>query len=273
MRRVDDTALLRAPQLARGPARRDPGTRVPHPGRHARGPRASHADRHRPAHHGGDLPTGRRGGSRRGRPPAGDPPRLLAAPHGFPRPDHDRLGHVHALPRGRRQLAGPPRIQAHPLPERARVEPESRRDGRPPRGPRARHRSRSGGFPYLWPGFGQGDRRAAGIRSGRDGPRVRARDVHVSRHRPGGGRDGEGRGRAQLPPGEARDDGLVRRPAQGDAMVVVLLEDGHPGRRVKSDRREGQSAPRSGGLGVCRIVRELLARPLPERLQPQETLS
>ena len=89
-----------------------------------------------------DLPADRGGGARRDRPAADDPPRLLAPPHGLPRPDHDRLGHVHPLLHGRRHVARPPRLPADAVPQRPRLQPEPRRGGgaarrgRPSRGAR-----------------------------------------------------------------------------------------------------------------------------------------
>src|SRR6266498_1561258 len=61
--------------------------------------------------------------------PAADSARLFPASHGLSRPDHDRVGHVHALPDRRGHVAGASRLQAHALPERARIEPELRRGG------------------------------------------------------------------------------------------------------------------------------------------------
>ena len=66
-------------------------------------------------------------------------------------------------------------------------------------------------FYLIGRGLSARDRRDPGVGAGRHGARLRARDVHLPRHRAGGGRHGEGRRRAQLPAGEARVDGLVGR--------------------------------------------------------------
>src|SRR5438874_820920 len=78
------------------------------------------------------LPPGRRGGPRRDRPAADDPPRLRPAPHGLPRADLDRLGHVLPLLQGRWDIARPSRVQANALLQRPWIEPEPRGDGGTP---------------------------------------------------------------------------------------------------------------------------------------------
>ena len=148
--------------MARGALRGRAGSRLPDPGRDARGSRAASADRHRPSDHVRDLPAGGRGGRGRRRPPAGDPARLLAAPHGLPGRDHDRLGHVHALPRRRGQLARAPRVSPDALPERPRVEPEPRGDGGAARRRRAPGGAGRGCVLSLGPGVGEADRRRCG---------------------------------------------------------------------------------------------------------------
>ncbi len=229
--------------MARGPARCRRGPRRRDPGRHARGPRPPPADRHGPADHLRDLPPRRGGGGRRRRPAPGDPPRLRPAPHGLPRSDHDRLGHVHEVLHRRRHVAGPSRVPPDAVPERARFEPEPRRDGRPADDGRT---SRGPGGRVVLPVVAGGDgrdRRGPGLRTRRPGPRLRAGDVPLPRDRSGCRRHVEGGRRAELPGDRTRLDGLVRRLAEVHAVVVVVQPHGRPrvGRRWRRRRRASRS--------------------------------
>src|SRR5581483_9446154 len=252
-RHVDDAPPLRAADLAGGPARRLGGPRLPDPRRDARGPRAAPADRHRPADHRGDLPAHGRDRTRRRAAPPADPARVLAAPHGLPRHDHDRLGHVHALLHGRRPLARAPRLPAAAVPERPRLEPELRGGGGAARRRRVPGGARRGGVLPLRPPLARADRGAARLRPRRDGARLRARDVDLPRDRPVRRGHVQGGRRTGVSGRRAREDGLGGRAPEADAVVVGVLADGRAGRRHEGDGREGQRAARARGRGGRRV--------------------
>ena len=190
------------------------------------------------------MPGRRRASARRDRAPAAHRARLLAAPHGLPGDGLDRLGHLLPLLHRRRPVAGAPRLRARAHGQRSRLEPEPGGD----RGPAGHGRGAVvARRRLLLPGLGAQrarDRGGQGLRPGRDGPRLRARDLAVPAPAPGGGGHVQGGGRARLSRDGARLDGLVRRALEAHAVVVLLLRVGRPGRREQGNRREGRGPVR-----------------------------
>ena len=231
---VGQPASLRAPELAGGAPRGLRGARLSHPGRDARRPRAAPADRHGRSDHLGDLPAYGRGGGGRDRAPADHQPRLLAPPHGLPGTDHDRLGDVHALLQGRRQLARAARLPAHALPQRPRLQPAVRGRRSAPRLRGAPEGARRVGLLPLRQASARAHRGDSGLGRGRDGARLRARDLHLPGGRSGRSGHGEGARRARLPRGRVLVHGVVRRADARDALVVGLL--GHRRSRATPPR-------------------------------------
>ena len=57
-----------------------------------------------------------------------------------------------------------------------------------------------------------------------------------------------------------------------DALVVGLLRHRHPGRRLQGTAEKGEAFLAAAVEECLGFVRDLLAKPLPERREPRETL-
>src|SRR5439155_948701 len=153
-------------------------------------------------------------------PPSRPARRLRPAPHGLPRPDLDRLGHVLPLLQGRWDIARPSRVQANALLQRPWIEPEPRGDGGTPGDDRPPERPGCGG---VLSGVEEGDRGGGGdprILLRWHGPRRRARDFDLPRHRSRRRGHGQGRGRTELPGRRQRSPRMVGRRTPAVHAVV-----------------------------------------------------
>src|SRR5205823_4012618 len=164
------------------------------------------------------------------------------------------VGHVLPLLQGRWDVARPSRVQAHALLQRPWIEPEPRGDGGPPGDDRPPERPGCGG---VLSGVQEGDRSGGGdprIVLRWHGPRRRARDFDLPRHRSRRRGDGQGRRRTELPGRRQRQPRMVgRRTPAVHAVVVVVQPNRRAGLPHTGDRGEGQAVPGSSGRGMRRL--------------------
>ena len=171
-------------------------------------------------------------------------------------------------------LARPARLPAHPVPERARLEPEPRRDGRT-----ARRRSSTTGCsprpPFTHPARTP-PRVIAELRESGQGGMAHACELETSMYlaiEPEAVEMDKAVDERSYPQGKHATMDWSDGPLKVMPWWSSFSRTGIQGDASKATEEKGRKLLDAAVAECVEFVRELLARPLPERLEPQETVS